>query len=110
MPSLLSSLFTGVSGLASNSEAMGIIGDNISNANTVGFKSSKAVFSDLFSTILANGSTTRQLGRGSQLSGSLKEFSQGAFEASTNALDMAIDGSGFFVVNNGKLSARSNLI
>jgi flagellar hook protein FlgE len=80
---------------------MGIIGDNISNANTVGFKSSKAVFSDLFSTILANGSTTRQLGRGSQLSGSLKEFSQGAFEASTNALDMAIDGSGFFVVNNG---------
>ena len=74
---------------------------NISNANTVGFKSSKAVFSDLFSTILANGSTTRQLGRGSQLSGSLKEFSQGAFEASTNALDMAIDGSGFFVVNNG---------
>ena len=101
MPSLMSSLFTGVSGLASNSEAMGIIGDNISNANTVGFKSSKAVFSDLFSTILANGSTTRQLGRGSQLSGSLKEFSQGAFEASTNALDMAIDGSGFFVVNNG---------
>ena len=97
----MSSLFTGVSGLASNSEAMGIIGDNISNANTVGFKSSKAVFSDLFSTILANGSTTRQLGRGSQLSGSLKEFSQGAFEASTNALDMAIDGSGFFVVNNG---------
>ena len=101
MPSLLSSLFTGVSGLTSNSEAMGIIGDNISNANTVGFKSSKAVFSDLFSTILANGSITRQLGRGSQLSGSLKEFSQGAFEASTNALDMAIDGSGFFVVNNG---------
>ena len=35
MPSLLSSLFTGVSGLTSNSEAMGIIGDNISNANTV---------------------------------------------------------------------------
>ncbi len=101
MPSLLSSLFTGVSGLTSNSEAMGIIGDNISNANTVGFKSSKAVFSDLFSTILANGSITRQLGRGSQLSGSLKEFSQGAFESSTNALDMAIDGSGFFVVNNG---------
>ena len=101
MASLLSSLFTGVSGLSANSEAMGIIGDNISNVNTVGFKSSKAVFSDLFSTVLANGSTTRQLGRGSQLSGTLKEFSQGAFEASTNSLDMALDGSGFFVVNNG---------
>ena len=101
MSSLLSSLYTGVSGLSANSEAMGIIGDNISNVNTVGFKSSKAVFSDLFSTVLANGSTTRQLGRGSQLSGTLKEFSQGAFEASSNSLDMALDGSGFFVVNNG---------
>ena len=101
MASLLSSLYTGVSGLSANSEAMGIIGDNISNVNTVGFKSSKAVFSDLFSTVLANGSTTRQLGRGSQLSGTLKEFSQGAFEASSNSLDMALDGSGFFVVNNG---------
>ena len=101
MPSLLSSLFTGVSGLSANSEAMGVIGDNISNVNTVGFKSSRAVFSDLYSTILSNGSTTRQLGRGAQLSGSLKEFSQGAFESSSNALDMALDGSGFFVVNNG---------
>ena len=102
MASLLSSLYTGVSGLSANSEAMGVIGDNISNVNTVGFKSSKAVFSDLFSTVLANGSTTRQLGRGSQLSGTLKEFSQGAFEASSNSLDMALDGSGFFVVNNGQ--------
>ena len=72
MPSLLSSLFTGVSGLQAKSEAMGILGDNISNVNTVGFKSSRAVFSDLFSTILANGSTTRQLGRGSNLLSSLK--------------------------------------
>ena len=101
MPSLLSSLYTGVSGLQANSEAMGILGDNISNVNTVGFKSSRAVFSDLFSTILANGSTTRQLGRGSNLLSSLKDFSQGAFESSSNALDMALDGSGFFVINNG---------
>ena len=101
MPSLLSSLYTGVSGLQANSEAMGILGDNISNVNTVGFKSSRAVFSDLFSTILANGSITRQLGRGSNLLSSLKDFSQGAFESSSNALDMALDGSGFFVINNG---------
>jgi flagellar hook protein FlgE len=99
--SLISSLFTGVTGLSSNSEAMGIIGDNISNVNTVGFKGSKAVFSDIFSTILSNGSTTSQLGRGSQLQGTIQEFSQGSFESSSNALDLAIDGSGFFVVNNG---------
>ena len=99
--SLISSLFTGVTGLSGNSEAMGVIGDNISNVNTVGFKASKAVFSDIFSTILNNGSTTSQLGRGTQLQGTIQEFSQGSFESSSNALDLAIDGSGFFVVNNG---------
>ena len=97
--SLISSLFTGVTGLSSNSQAMGIIGDNISNVNTVGFKASKAVFSDIFSTILTNGSVTSQLGRGSQLQGTIQQFSQGSFEASSNALDLAIDGSGFFVVS-----------
>jgi flagellar hook protein FlgE len=99
--SLISTLFTGVTGLSSNSAAMSVIGDNISNVNTVGFKESKAVFSDIFSTILTNGSVTSQLGRGSQLQGTIQSFSQGSFEASSNALDLAIDGSGFFVVNNG---------
>ena len=97
--SLISSLFTGVTGLAGQSKGMEIIGDNISNVNTVGFKSSKAVFSDIFSTILTNGSVTSQLGRGSQLQGTIKQFTQGSFEASSNALDLAIDGSGFFVVS-----------
>ena len=97
--SLISSLFTGVTGLAGQSKGMEIIGDNISNVNTVGFKSSKAVFSDIFSTILTNGSTTSQLGRGSQLQGTIKQFSQGSFESSSNALDLAVDGSGFFVVS-----------
>ena len=99
--SLISTLFTGVTGLSANSKAMSVIGDNISNVNTVGFKESKAVFSDIFSTILTNGSVTSQLGRGSQLQGTIQSFSQGSFEASSNALDLAIDGSGFFVVNNG---------
>ena len=97
--SLIGSLFTGVSGLSSNSQAMSIIGDNLANVNTIGFKSSKAVFSDIFSTILTNGSVTSQLGRGSQLQGTIKQFTQGSFEASSNALDLAIDGSGFFVVS-----------
>lgn len=99
--SLVSSLFTGVSGLTGNSKAMGIIGDNISNVNTIGFKGSRAVFSDVFSTILTNGSVTSQLGQGTQLQGVMQTFQQGSFESSSNALDMAIDGSGFFIVNNG---------
>ena len=99
--SLIGALFSGVSGLRTNADALNIIGDNISNVNTVGFKGSKAVFGDLFSTVLANGAVTSQLGRGTQLLGSLQSFAQGAFESTTNALDLGIDGSGFFVVNNG---------
>lgn len=100
--SLIGSLFSGVSGLRSNSQAMNVIGDNISNTNTIGFKSSKSVFGDIFSTILQNGSTTSQIGQGTQFLGSLQDFAQGSFENTTNALDMAIEGQGFFIVNNGQ--------
>lgn len=99
--SLVSALFTGVSGLTGNAKALEVLGDNISNVNTVGFKSSRPVFGDILSSVLANGSTTSQVGRGTQLSGVLQSFSQGSFEASENALDMSIDGSGFFIVNTG---------
>jgi flagellar hook protein FlgE len=99
--SLIGTLTTGVSGVLTNSRALNIIGDNISNVNTTGFKSSKAVFGDLFSTSLAGGTLTSQVGKGAQLLGTLQSFEQGAFENSTSALDLAIDGNGFFIVNDG---------
>ena len=99
--SLVSSMFAGVSGLRGNSQALQVIGDNISNVNTVGFKSSDVVFGDILSTVLANGSTTMQFGRGSTLNGVTQSFEQGALENTANATDMAIDGSGFFIVNDG---------
>jgi flagellar hook protein FlgE len=80
---------------------MGVIGDNISNVNTVGYKGSRAVFSDIFSVMLNNGSTSFQVGKGTQLQSVVQNFGQGAFETTGNALDMAINGAGFFVVNNG---------
>jgi len=97
--SLISTLFTGVSGLSGQSKAMEIIGDNIANVNTVGFKGSAPVFGDIFSTVLHNGAVTSQLGGGSQLSGVLQVWDQGAIEHSPNALDLAIDGNGFFVTS-----------
>jgi flagellar hook protein FlgE len=97
--SLISTLFSGVSGLSGQAKAMEIIGDNIANVNTVGFKGSSAVFGDLFSHVLHNGSTTSQLGGGTELSGVIQSFGQGAIESSTNALDIAIDGSGFFITS-----------
>jgi len=97
--SLISTLFTGVSGLSGQSKAMEIIGDNIANVNTVGFKGSAPVFGDIFSTVLHNGAVTSQLGGGSQLSGVLQAWDQGAIEHSPNALDLAIDGNGFFITS-----------
>lgn len=99
--SLVSSMFSGVSGLTGNSQALAVIGDNIANVNTIGFKGSSSIFGDLMSTILANGSTTMQFGRGTRLNGVTQNFEQGAFKNTSNATDMAIDGSGFFIVNNG---------
>jgi len=99
--SLITSLFTGVSGLSGNSQAMNVIGNNIANVNTVGFKGSSAVFSDVFGAILTNGPVVSQLGLGTRMQGILPSFAQGSFETTTNALDLAVDGSGFFVVNNG---------
>ena len=91
--SLIGTLSTGVSGLITNSRAMNIIGDNISNINTTGFKSSRAVFGDQFSTSLNGGTLTSQVGKGTQILGSLQSFAQGAFENSTSALDLAVDGN-----------------
>ncbi len=99
--SLVSSMFTGVSGLKGNSQALQVIGDNIANVNTVGFKGSDVVFGDILSTVLANGSTTMQFGRGTALNGVSQSFEQGALESTSNATDMAVDGSGFFIVNDG---------
>jgi flagellar hook protein FlgE len=99
--SLIGTLTTGVSGVVTNSRALNIIGDNISNVNTTGFKSSRAVFGDQFATSLIGGTTTSQVGKGTRLLGSLQSFQQGAFENSTSALDLAVDGKGFFIVNDG---------
>lgn len=98
---LVTAMYSGVSGITSNSSSLSVISDNIANVNTVGFKSSKAVFSDLLSTVLSNGSTTMQFGHGTQISSVNSSFAQGSFESTTSATDLAVDGNGFFVVNNG---------
>lgn len=99
--SLIGALFAGASGLNSNSQALNVLGDNISNLNTIGFKSSQPVFGDLFSSILDSNTTTSQIGRGSQLIGVLPSFTQGPLETTLNSLDLAVNGSGFFIVNDG---------
>jgi flagellar hook protein FlgE len=104
-------MYSGVSGLTTYGNAMNVTGDNIANVNTVGFKGNRAIFADILANSVANGSTAMQFGRGSTITGVQASFSQGAFETTGNATDMAIQGAGFFVVkdtvNGGQYYTRA---
>lgn len=93
--SILSSLFTGISGLTTNGNAMSVIGDNIANVNTVGFKSTSVTFEDLLGASVGGGSS---IGAGTALSSLNFNFAQGAFETTGAATDLSVDGRGFFTV------------
>ncbi|WP_419785711.1 flagellar hook protein FlgE [Pseudodesulfovibrio sp.] len=93
------SLYSGISGLSAHSERMTVIGNNLANVNTIGFKGSRMHFEDLMSQNYTTVNGVGQIGRGVRVSTVYSDFSQGAYEASTSATDMAISGEGFFVVS-----------
>jgi flagellar hook protein FlgE len=93
---LTGALFAGVSGINSNGNAMNIIGDNIANVNTVGFKSSRAVFFDLLSADIGG----TKIGLGSRLAAAQRPFVQGGVETTSSPTDMAIQGRGMFVLRD----------
>jgi flagellar hook protein FlgE len=97
---LSSALYTAISGLQGSSQAMTVTGNNIANSNTVGFKSSSTVFADLLSANIASSSGNSQVGRGSQVQTVQTCFSQGGFESTESGTDIAIEGSGFFIVSD----------
>ena len=99
---ILSSLFAGVSGLNANGTALSVIGNNIANLSTVGFKGSKATFADLISSSISGGSGAVQTGIGVSLTSVQGNFSQGSLATSSNVLDLAIDGNGFFIVRDAQ--------
>nr|WP_320113760.1 flagellar hook protein FlgE [uncultured Desulfuromonas sp.] len=95
-----SSLYSGVSGLNANGNALTVLGNNIANSNTIGFKSSRTIFSDLLSSEIAGSGGASQVGRGAGLSTVDNIFSQGTFETTESNTDLAIEGPGFFMVSN----------
>jgi len=97
---ILSSLYSGVSGLAINGSAMSVIGNNIANNNTIGFKTGRTLFSDLLSSTVSGSGGISQVGRGVGLSGVDNIFSQGTFENTELNTDLAIEGEGFFIVKD----------
>ncbi|EDZ98129.1 flagellar basal body FlaE domain protein [Burkholderia sp. H160] len=99
---------TGLSGLSASSSDLDVIGNNIANANTVGFKSGTAEFADMYANSVAT-ATSQQIGIGTQLSEVQQQFSQGTITTTNQALNVAINGNGFFQMsNNGTLTYSRN--
>ena len=98
----------GLSGLAAASSDLDVIGNNIANADTVGFKSGTAVFADLYANSVAT-AVNDQIGIGTQLAEVQQQFSQGTITTTGQSLDVAINGTGFFQMsNNGTLTYSRN--
>lgn len=90
----------GLSGLNSASKNLDVIGNNIANASTVGFKSSRAEFEDIYAAAL-NGAGVNKVGIGVNLAAVAQQFTQGNITTTENPLDMALNGPGFFQVSDG---------
>jgi flagellar hook protein FlgE len=99
MAGLLGSMFTGNTGLQAASKGVSVVGDNIANTNTVGFKSSRIHFQEMLQEFLVGSSGINQVGRGVQMQRIEKLFTQGALQFTGVPTDLAIDGDGFFVLN-----------
>lgn len=98
MPGLLGAFNIGVSGLNAAGGGMSIIGDNIANAGTTGFKASRAEFQDVLATSLKGIDGGDQFGAGVKLAHIKPIFTQGNISRTENITDMAINGNGFFRV------------
>ncbi len=98
----------GLSGLNAASKNLDVIGNNVANANTVGFKQSQAQFADVFANSLSGGSSV-QAGIGVKVAAIAQQFNQGSITASSNPLDVAINGGGFFRLSDqGTISYSRN--
>lgn len=89
----------GLSGLNAASKQLEVIGNNVANANTIGFKQSRAEFADVFANSLTGGGGI-QTGIGTKLAAVAQQFTQGNISSSNNSLDIAINGGGFFQLTN----------
>src|ERR1044071_8645100 len=94
--SITGSMFVASSAMESFGNSIEVVGNNISNSNTVGFKTSRVQFADLLPSI--NGDL--EIGRGTRLTDVSKPFQQGGLETTPNDTDLALEGNGFFVVKD----------
>lgn len=90
----------GLSGLNAAAKGLDAVSNNVSNASTIGFKSSGTQFSDVYAASIAGGGAS-QVGIGVNVSSVKQSFTQGNISVTNNPLDLAINGGGFFRINNG---------
>jgi flagellar hook protein FlgE len=103
---MFTSFSTALSALSAFSTAVDVVGNNLANLNTPGYKSSVVYFRDLVTQSLGAGLGETQVGFGTGRPLTIRQFSQGAIQASTGLLDAAIQGDGFFVIKN----AQNNVV
>ncbi|MBS4098226.1 MAG: flagellar hook protein FlgE [Sulfuricella sp.] len=98
----------GLSGLNVSAKNLDVIGNNVANASTVGFKQSQAQFADVYAASLS-GAGTNSIGIGSKLAAVAQQFTQGNISTTNNPLDVAINGPGLFrMSNNGAITYTRN--
>ncbi len=96
---LIGALSSGRTGLVNSGNELAVIGNNIANAETVGFKASRTEFADLISA--QSGGTSADIGLGSTIADVRTLFDQGTVQNTGRSLDLAINGQGFFVLREG---------
>lgn len=96
---MIGSLFTGISGLTTNAQAMQVLGDNIANVNTTAYKSNRSLFGDIISQAIEGGAFRKlAMGRGVTLMATNPLWTQGSLETTGRSTDLAVSGRGLFVV------------
>ncbi len=106
--SVTSAMYTGVTGLLANANGMNVIGNNLANVNTIGFKSGRILFSDMLSTGVTNSYSASQIGRGTQIQKIDNMFTQSSFQSTEVVSDLAITGNSFFALKAPTDSAPVN--
>jgi flagellar hook protein FlgE len=94
--SILTSMYSGASGLQAHGLGLAVLGDNIANVNTVGYKASRGTFSDVLGMAIQG---NQQIGLGVRFGGVEQVFTQGSFASTGRTTDLALEGGGFFVVS-----------
>ena len=97
---ILSSMYTGFTGIQGQGEALSVYGDNIANAATTGFKTARPEFKDAVAKALNNMGSSQATGRGTKLGDIRTVFSQGTLLNTESPTDLAISGNGFFVTDS----------